>query len=171
MLPPPLSPMLAKSVSRLPANDGRAGSVVFEPKWDGFRALAFHDQQGRVELQSRQHRLMTRQFPDIARLIREHTPPGTVLDGELIIWAAGQLDFGLLQRRNAAGPRRILDAVAEFPAHYVVFDVLQVPPDLDVRAKPLHERRALLEQLLAGAPPQLPLSPQTSSLEQARGVA
>jgi len=168
MVGPPIDPMLAKNVARLPADDGRAGSVVFEPKWDGFRCIAFHDAQGRVELQSRQRRLMTRQFPDIARLVREHTSPGTILDGELIIWASGRLDFGLLQRRNAAGPRRILDAVAEFPAHYMVFDVLQIPPDLDVRARPLVDRRALLEQLLAGAPPQLPLSPQTSSIEQAR---
>jgi ATP-dependent DNA ligase len=160
--------MLARNIARLPAEDGSAGGMVFEPKWDGFRCIAFHDAQGRVELQSRQRRLMTRQFPDIARLVRENAPHGTVLDGELIIWAGGRLDFGLLQRRNAAGPRRILDAVAEFPAHYVLFDVLQVPPDLDVRARPLVERRALLEQLLAGGPPQLPLSPQTSSIEQAR---
>lgn len=132
-----------------------------------FRCLAFHHADRTVELQSRQGRAMTRQFPDIARLVRDHTSAGVVLDGELIIWAQGRLNFALLQRRNAAGAHRILDAVAEFPAHYVVFDALQVPPGLDVRARPLIERRALLEQLLAGVPPQLPLSPQTTSVEQA----
>ena len=160
--------MLAKNVTRLPAADARPGGSLYEPKWDGFRCLAFHDVGGAVELQSRQGRSMARQFPEIVRLVREHVPAGTVLDGELIVWARGRLDFALLQRRLAAGPRKILDWVAEFPAHLVVFDVLQVPPGLDVRARPLVERRALLERLLVGAPPQLPLSPQSTSVEQAQ---
>jgi ATP-dependent DNA ligase len=161
--------MLARSTTSLPAADACYGVCMYEPKLDGFRCIAFRSGVGdRVELQSRQGRPLAGHFPEIARLVRDHVPAGTVLDGELIIWTGGRLDFSLLQRRLTASPRKVIDWVAEHPAHLVLFDVLQVPPDLDVRPRPLLERRGLLEQLLVDAPPQLALSPQTTSVELAR---
>lgn len=160
--------MLARNTTSLPAADACVGGCRFEPKWDGFRCLAFRPDDGRVELQSRQGRALAGHFPEIARLVRDHVPPGTVLDGELVIWTGNRLDFSLLQRRLTVGPRKVIDWAAEHPAHLVLFDVLQVPPDRDVRPRPLRERRELLEDLLVDAPPQLTLSPQTASVELAR---
>jgi ATP-dependent DNA ligase len=121
-----------------------------------------------IELQSRSGKPLEPRFPEITRLAREYLPAGSVLDGELIIWERNRLSFALLQRRLAAGARTVVDWAMKHPAHLVLFDVLQAPPDVDVRARPLRERRALLEQLLDRAPPQLALSPQTTSIEQAR---
>ena len=127
MLQPKIDPMLAKNTPRLPAGDTCPGGCLYEPKWDGFRCIMFHHADGQVDLQSRQGRAMARHFPEIVRLAREHLPAGSVLDGELIIWARGRLNFALLQRRLSAGPRNVLEQVVEFPAHLVLFDVLQVP--------------------------------------------
>jgi ATP-dependent DNA ligase len=165
VLCPPIQPMLSKPVTSLPP--ARA-ALCYEPKFDGFRCLLFRRPDGRVELQSRAGRLLTGAFPEIARVAREHLPGGVVLDGELVIWVNGRLAFPQLQRRMAGSARAVLAHSLEYPAHLVAFDVLHTPHEGDVRHLPLADRRVVLEQILAGAPPQLALCPQTSSAATAR---
>lgn len=156
----PVAPMLAAPVDVVPEGPG----LVHEPKWDGWRAIAFREADG-VYLQSRAGRNLTPYFPDITRAIRAAIPPGVVLDGELIVWERGRTNFAQLQRRVTAG-RALLRLARECPAHYVLFDLLA---DADGRAildLPLSQRRARLEQLLAVAPAQLTLTPQTADMRQ-----
>ncbi len=87
----PITPMAAVSVRRLPVGPG----WVFEPKFDGFRALAFCDRDG-VVLQSRQQRLLTDAFPDLAAALTPFQCEGVVVDGEVVVWRAGRLDFAAL---------------------------------------------------------------------------
>lgn len=143
-----LEPMLATIVDRLPAaaTGGRAG-LRYEPKWDGFRCIARVDEGGKVELNSRRLRSMNQPFPDIARAVADAIPPETVVDGELVCWVDGRLDFGTLQLRNAAG-RRAGQVAQEFPCHYIVFDVLE-REGRDLRDRKLAERREELEDLFA----------------------
>ncbi|SCL36270.1 ATP-dependent DNA ligase [Micromonospora rhizosphaerae] len=156
----PVAPMLAAPVDAVPEGPG----LVHEPKWDGWRAIAFRETDG-VYLQSRAGRNLTTYFPDITRAIRTAIPPGVVLDGELIVWERGRTNFAQLQRRVTAG-RALLRLARECPAHYVLFDLLAEAGGQVILDLPLSERRARLEQLLAGAPAQLTLTPQTADMRQ-----
>ncbi|MFS8478525.1 MAG: hypothetical protein FWJ93_06070 [Micromonosporaceae bacterium] len=160
MLRPPIEPMHAAPVRRLPEPDSCAGGCVYEPKWDGWRALVFVEED-RVYLQSRSGRPLAAYFPDISRLARNALPAGTVVDGELIIWEAQRAatSFALLQRRVSAG-RHLPREVAAHPAHLVVFDLLHTPAG-PLLSAPLAQRAARLTSLLADAPPQLTRCPQT----------
>src|SRR3954449_6774707 len=93
VLGPPLPPMLARTVATLPLGSGWA----FEPKFDGYRVIAFRSKAG-VELQSRQQRMLTAHFPDVAAAV-DRLAKRAVLDGELVIWQAGRFDFAALQDR------------------------------------------------------------------------
>jgi ATP-dependent DNA ligase len=159
--------MLARPVDALPVPAACAGGCAYEPKFDGWRCLVFVQPRG-VYLQSRAGRPLARYFPEIARICRQVLPAGTVIDGELVVWepAGGRTSFTLLQRRVSAG-RRVLHLAMQHPAHLVVFDLLQADgqPLLDT---PLADRRARLAALLANAPGQLALCPQTT--EQHRAV-
>jgi ATP-dependent DNA ligase len=168
VLCPPIQPMLSKPVTALPAVRALAGGSCYEPKFDGFRCLLFSSPGGRVELQSRAGRPLTDRFPEIARIAREFLPPGVVLDGELIVWHQSRTSFPHLQRRMAGSARAVLAQSLAHPAHLVAFDVLHTPHEGDIRALPLRDRRVVLEQILAGAPPQLALCPQTRSADTAR---
>ncbi|WP_346534376.1 ATP-dependent DNA ligase [Micromonospora sp. DPT] len=153
--------MLAKPVEIVPTGHG----LSYEPKWDGWRALALRHQDG-VYLQSRAGRDLGAYFPDVLEAVHQAVAPGAVLDGELVVWAGERTDFSQLQRRVTAGTGR--DALARsHPAHYVLFDLLSAPPGLPMLDKPLAERRALLTSLLADAPAQLTLSPQSTDVGQA----
>ncbi|MGR6318917.1 ATP-dependent DNA ligase [Micromonospora soli] len=156
----PVAPMLAAPVDVVPEGPG----LVHEPKWDGWRAIAFRETDG-VYLQSRAGRNLTTYFPDITRAIRAAIPPGVVLDGELIVWERGRTNFAQLQRRVTAG-RALLRLARECPAHYVLFDLLSDVGGMVILDLPLSERRARLEQLLADAPAQLTLTPQTADMRQ-----
>jgi ATP-dependent DNA ligase len=160
MLRPPVEPMLAAAATELPA--ACRGGCAYEPKWDGWRALLFHDGT-RVQLQSRTGRPLAPYFPEVTRVAREALPPGVVLDGELLVWDPdrGRTSFTLLQRRISAGARAPRLA-REHPAHYVSFDLLQAPDGTVLLDRPLRDRRTALEALLDGAPPALPLCPQTT---------
>ncbi|MFD0575215.1 ATP-dependent DNA ligase [Dactylosporangium darangshiense] len=151
----------ARRRSQLPAG------AVYEPKWDGWRSLAWI-YPGRVVLQSRHGRNLSPYFPDVTRLLRTFLPVDCVLDGELVVWDPdrGRTNFVALQRRVVAG-RRLLAEARDRPAHYVVFDLLHHAGG-DLTGLPLAERRARLEGLLAGAPPQLQLCPQTTDPDEAR---
>jgi len=160
MLTPPVEPMLASAVDRLPR-----GALAYEPKWDGWRVLLFRTADG-VYLQSRTGKPLAGYFPEITRLARGHLPPGLVLDGELVIWepGRGRTSFALLQRRVATSPVR---EAYQNPAHLVAFDVLQVDGS-ELLAAPLVERRAALVAALADRPPQLAVCPQTTDADVAR---
>jgi ATP-dependent DNA ligase len=157
---PPLTPMLAAPVATLPIGP----DLVYEPKWDGWRALAAREAD-RVRLTSRAGRDLTGYFPDIARVLGS-LPLGTTLDGELIAWAGGRTDFALLQARVTAG-RQLAAFVRRHPAHFVVFDLLRAPGGESLLDRPLFERRDRLARLLQGAPPELVLCPQTTDADEA----
>ncbi len=156
----PVAPMLAAPVDAVPEGPG----LVHEPKWDGWRCLAFRETDG-VYLQSRAGRNLTTYFPDVTRAIRASVPPGVVLDGELIVWERGRTNFAQLQRRVTAG-RDLLRLAREHPAHYVLFDLLADAGGQVVLDLLLSQRRARLQRLLADAPAQLTLTPQTADMRQ-----
>ncbi|MGX1612575.1 ATP-dependent DNA ligase [Micromonospora chalcea] len=156
----PVAPMLAAPVDVVP----EGADLVHEPKWDGWRCIAFREGGG-VYLQSRAGRNLTTYFPDITRAIRAAVPPGVVLDGELIVWESGRTNFAQLQRRVTAG-RDLLRLAREYPAHYVLFDLL-ADSDGDVIVDlPLAQRRGRLERLLVDAPAQLTVTPQTADMRE-----
>jgi ATP-dependent DNA ligase len=163
MLVPPVAPMLASAVDRLPR-----GAFGYEPKWDGWRALLFRTADG-VYLQSRTGKPLGGYFPEITRLARTHLPPGLVLDGELVIWepGRGRTSFALLQRRVVGGATSPVREAYRHPAHLVAFDLLQVD-GRELLAAPLVQRRAALVAALADLPPQLTVCPQTTSPDVAR---
>ncbi len=156
----PVAPMLAAPVDVVPEGPG----LVHEPKWDGWRCIAFRDTDG-MYLQSRAGRNLTTYFPDITRAIRAAIPPGVVLDGELIVWERGRTNFAQLQRRVTAG-RDLLRVARECPAHYVLFDLLRDAGEQVILDLPLAQRRARLERLLVDAPAQLTVTPQTTDMRQ-----
>ncbi|HEY6739042.1 MAG TPA: ATP-dependent DNA ligase [Actinopolymorphaceae bacterium] len=147
-----LEPMLARSVEELPV--GR--DLVYEPKLDGFRALAVVDSGGGVRLLSRRGARLDRAFPEVVEAVSEYLPPRTVVDGELVCWCDGRLDFTRLQRRLVAGPKAAASARTH-PCHLVLFDLLESTGE-ELTRKPLRERRARLEQILAHVPATSPLT-------------
>ncbi|WP_027661442.1 ATP-dependent DNA ligase [Salinispora fenicalii] len=152
--------MLAAPVDIVPEGPG----LVHEPKWDGWRMIAFRETEGPY-LQSRAGRNLSSYFPDITQAIRSAVPPGVVLDGELIVWEHGRTNFAQLQRRVTAG-RDLPRLARECPAHYVLFDLLVDTGGQVILNLPLSQRRARLQRLLADAPPQLTLTPQTGDMRQ-----
>jgi bifunctional non-homologous end joining protein LigD len=161
---PPLAPMEAKTVADIPIGDG----WQYEPKWDGFRAICFRADDD-VFISSRKELPFARYFPEIVAALRVLGEPRVILDGELVIFSADgrSIMFDTLQMRLHPAESRIRKLSAEIPASFVAFDLL-ARGDRDVREAPLAERRALLEEVMAGAKPPLHLSPCTSHPELAR---
>jgi ATP-dependent DNA ligase len=160
MVEPPIEPMLAKLAAALPAGDW-----LYEPKWDGFRAIVFRGED--VFIQSRDLRPFDRYFPDLHALFLQRLRPGTVVDGEIVIATKAGLDFDALQMRLHPAATRVEKLARETPASFVAFDVLAAKGK-DLRAKPQSDRRAALESLLAGASLPLYLTPATRDLGIAR---
>jgi len=152
---PPVEPMLAKVADDLPRGEG----WLFEPKWDGFRAIVFKD-RGHLFTQSRDLRPLDRYFPELGRVFAAQLPERCVVDGELVIVGPGGLDFDLLQLRLHPAASRVTKLAAATPSSFVAFDLLALG-DRDLRGAPLAERRALLEKALAGAAPPIHLTPIT----------
>ncbi|HEX9241705.1 MAG TPA: ATP-dependent DNA ligase, partial [Anaeromyxobacter sp.] len=146
-LPPPIEPMLAKASDGLPAGDG----WLFEPKWDGFRAIVFRDGE-RVHLQSRELRPLNRYFPELEAPLLAHLPDRCVADGEIVIAGPGGLDFEALLLRIHPAASRVALLARDSPASLVLFDLLALG-DRDLRGAPLAERRALLERSLRNGDP------------------
>ena len=144
---PPVAPMLAKSVKNLPTAEG----YRYEPKWDGFRCIAFRDGD-EVELGSRNERPLTRYFPEVADAVRKNVPPRCVLDGEIVIARDGRLDFDALLLRIHPAASRIALLAEQTPALFVAFDLLAVGEESLMEA-PFGVRRARLEEALADAGP------------------
>lgn len=152
---PPLAPMLSKASDALPEGDG----WLFEPKWDGFRALVWKSGDELV-IQSRDQKPLGRYFPELEVTLRTHLPARCVLDGEIVIASGGKLDFdALLVRIHPAASRVKLLAEAQ-PSSYVAWDLL-ADGDEDLRERPIAERRARLERALADVRPPVHLSPCT----------
>src|SRR5215831_7740653 len=147
--------MLAKRVSELPA----AGHWIFEPKWDGFRALVFRDGD-EILLQSRDEKPLNRYFPELLETLRSQLPARCVLDGEIVIAKSDGLDFEALQLRLHPAASRVKLLSQEIPASIVFFDLL-CEGDRDLRGEPFQSRRQKLESLLASAAPPIHLTPAT----------
>ena len=169
-LPPelagPVAVELAKPVRDLPRADALPGGVLYEPKWDGYRLVVVRT-GGATRVWSRQGRDLSSRFPDVVAAAVAQVPPGTVLDGEVVVWNGARLDFGLLQQRMVAAPGRVGALVAASPASYVAFDLLALG-GTDLRGRRLRERRAALEELAARWAPPLQLSPVTADPAEAR---
>jgi ATP-dependent DNA ligase len=120
---PPVSPMLAKLARELPTSGGKAGDFLFEPKWDGFRAIVFRAGD-EIEIGSRNERPLTRYFPDLLDPLREQLPERCVVDGEIVIATDHGLDFDLLSLRIHPAASRVEMLAAETPASFVAFDYL-----------------------------------------------
>lgn len=159
----PQDPMLARHVSALPEPGALRGGCVYEPKFDGYRALLFVGDDA-CRVQSRRGHDITDAFQDVAEAAYEHLPAGLVLDGELVVWAKGGLDFGELQKRVGHGSRR---RIKQAPASFVAFDLLAAAGN-DVRGAALSVRRQLLEAVLEDAPLSVQLCPQTTDRDEAR---
>ena len=158
---PPVAPMLAKLSRELPLG----GDMVYEPKWDGFRCIVFRDGDD-VELGSRNERPLTRYFPELLDPLRAQLPVRCVVDGEIVIAGSAGLDFEALLQRIHPAQSRIRLLARETPASFVAFDLLAVE-DEDLRGRRFEERRALLEQALAGVKPPLHVTPATRDPEVA----
>src|ERR671919_446671 len=156
---PPLEPMLAKPTPEIPDGDGWR----YEPKWDGFRAIAFRD-GSEVYIQSRDLKPLNRYFPELEEPLRGLGGPGArfVLDGEVVIARPdGALDFDSLLLRIHPAESRVRMLAEQSPASFVAFDCLADGAD-DLRATPFGERRARLEQLVADPPESVRLTPSTT---------
>ena len=147
--------MLAKRLDALPAGD----SFIFEPKWDGFRALVFRDGT-EIEIQSREAKPLNRYFPELLEPLRKQLPARCVLDGEIVIATSRGLDFDFLQLRLHPAASRVKVLSKQTPASIVFFDLL-AEGHRDLRGHPFEERRTELERLLARAEPPIHLTPAT----------
>lgn len=158
---PPILPMLAKRVSELP----KSGDWIFEPKWDGFRALIFRD-GAEVMLQSRDEKPLNRYFPELIEPVLKQLPTRCVLDGEIVVAQKGALDFDSLQLRIHPAASRIKLLSKQIPASIVFFDLL-AEGKKDLCDQPFAERRRRLEAVLAKAKPPLHLTPATTDFAKA----
>ena len=154
--------MLAQPVREIPSE----GSFLYEPKWDGFRAIVFRDADG-VFLQSRDGKPLDRYFPDLHETLKRVLPAHCVLDGEIVIATSRGLDFDALQLRLHPAASRVAKLAADSRASFVAFDVLAAE-GRSVMEVPQAERRAMLERLLRGVSPPVHLTPMTREPEVAR---
>src|SRR6266536_244560 len=163
---PPIEPMLATSVAKIPTAPG----MTYEPKWDGFRCIVFRDGD-EVELASRGGKTMTRYFPEIIEQARMQLPPRCVVDGELVVirhdTTPPKLDFELLGQRIHPAASRVNMLAETPPASFIAFDLLAVGDDLlmDIGYA---ERRARLEEVLAGVHPPVHVTAVTHDVDRAR---
>jgi ATP-dependent DNA ligase len=148
--------MLAKAADGLPSDDG----WLFEPKWDGFRAIVFRDGD-EILIQSRDLKPLDRYFPELAAPLAASLPERCVVDGEVVISKDGELDFEALLLRIHPAASRVRMLAEESPASFVAWDMLALD-DRDLRETPQGERRALLETALAGVAAPVHLTPATT---------
>ncbi|MFD0494083.1 ATP-dependent DNA ligase [Streptomyces rhizosphaericus] len=157
---PPVEPMLAKAVATIPPG------MVYEGKWDGFRAIVFRDGD-EIEIGSRTAKPLTRYFPELAEALLANLPPRCVLDGEIVIVRGGRLDFDALLERIHPADSRVRMLAEHTPAGFVAFDLLALG-DASLLDTPQRERRAALTEALRHAGEPVHLAPCTDDLEVAR---
>ena len=141
------------------------GNWLFEPKWDGFRAIIFRAGD-ELLIQSRDSKPLDRYFPELRAPLLAHLPDRCVLDGEIVIAAPHGLDFDALSQRIHPAASRVKLLAEQTPASVVFFDLLAVG-DEDLRGHPFEDRRARLEALLSNARPPLHITPATHDRSQA----
>jgi ATP-dependent DNA ligase len=152
---PPVPPMLATLSDQIP----EGGDVLYEPKWDGFRAIVFRGADD-LYIQSRDSKPLDRYFPELHEALLERLPPGCVVDGEIVIVSDNGLAFDALQLRLHPAASRVNKLAAAMPSSFVAFDLLAVD-GTSIMDEPQATRREKLEQLLAGTKPPLHLTPMT----------
>jgi ATP-dependent DNA ligase len=162
---PPVSPMLARLSRELPASGAKLGDLLYEPKWDGFRAIVFRDGAD-LEIGSRNEKPLTRYFPDLIEPLRANLPERCVVDGEVVIATRHGLDFDRLSLRIHPAASRVALLAKETPAGFVAFDLL-AEGDVDLRDRPFRERRARLEAALGAARPPVFITPATTDRDTA----
>jgi ATP-dependent DNA ligase len=158
--------MEAKSVADAPQGD----QWQYEPKWDGFRSLAFRNGDD-LYLQSRSGKPFARYFPDLVAALLALPATSFVLDGEIVIPVKGRLSFDDLLLRIHPAASRVRRLAAEFPATYIVFDLLADETGASLLSLPLAERRQRLERFAAdnfAASASIRLSPSTTDVAAAR---
>ena len=153
---PPVLPMLAKRAGELPSGPG----WIFEPKWDGFRALVFRD-GGEILIQSRDEKPLNRYFPELIDPLLSQLPDRCVLDGEIVIVTNSGLDFDALQLRLHPAASRVKLLSKQTPSSIVFFDLI-CAGDRDLRTEPFERRRRELESLLKSATAPVHLTPATT---------
>ena len=151
----PIEPMLAKIADEIPTGSG----FLYEPKWDGFRAIVFRG-AGDAHIQSRDLRPLDRYFPELHDAFVASFPDGCIVDGEIVIATAHGLDFDALQMRLHPAASRIAKLAKATPASFVAFDLIAAG-GRDLRSTPLRERRAQLEELAGSLGPPIHLTPMT----------
>jgi ATP-dependent DNA ligase len=157
-LSPPILPQLARSAKELPEGE----EWCYEPKWDGFRTIAFRDGD-EVRLQSRNGKPMNRYFPEVIEQVLALPAERVVLDGEMVVTVDGIQEFDLLSQRIHPAASRVEKLSKETPADYVAFDLLSVD-DQELLELSYSERRERLEGLVAKP---VDLTPVTSDLKEA----
>jgi ATP-dependent DNA ligase len=160
-LAPPIEPMLAKLAEALPEK----GPFLYEPKWDGFRAIVFR-RGPELYIQSRDLRPLDRYFPELHDALVAGLPSDCVVDGEIVIVTPQGLDFDALQLRLHPAASRVAKLAKECPSSFVAFDLLAIDGE-DLRERPQTERRRRLELALANVVPPIHVTPATRD----RGVA
>ncbi|MDQ3880252.1 MAG: ATP-dependent DNA ligase [Chloroflexota bacterium] len=154
---PPVEPMLAKLTPAIPDGEG----WMYEPKWDGFRALVFRDGD-EVYLQSRDLKPLDRYFPELRPQLAALSARRFVLDGEIVIATPqGALDFEALLLRIHPAASRVAMLAEQTPASFVAFDLVAHDDD-DLRDRPFADRRSRLEAVMSGAPASVHLTPATT---------
>src|SRR3954470_7270456 len=143
---PPYPPMEAKLVEAIP----RGANWQYEPKWDGFRCVAFRDGD-EVFLQSKAGQPLSRYFPEVVAAVSGVKAKNFVLDGEIVVPVGGRLSFDDLLQRIHPAESRIRKLAAEIPAHYFAFDLLVMKGKL-IADKPIEERREQLERFIESVP-------------------
>jgi ATP-dependent DNA ligase len=157
--------MEAKSVDTIPIGD----DWQYEPKWDGFRCLAFRDGE-EIFLQSKAGQPLGRYFPDIAEALLRLAAKKFVVDGELVVEVDGRLSFDELQLRLHPAASRVKKLVAAHPATFILFDLLADEKGTSLINTPLSKRRRILEKFVKQTLKRdrvIRLSPATTSLAQA----
>jgi len=163
---PPFPPMEAKNVADIPAGH----EWQYEPKWDGFRCIAFRD-GATVELQSKAGQSLTRYFPELVEALRDVKIQKFVLDGEIIVLVQNKLSFDDLLQRIHPAASRVTKLAREHPARFVLFDQLVNEQGRSLVNQPLIQRRATLESFVAkymAGNPVFALSPATQEMSVAR---
>jgi ATP-dependent DNA ligase len=165
-LPLDTAPMEAKTAAALPEGQG----WQYEPKWDGFRCLAFKA-GNHVDIRAKSGKPLGRYFPEVIAYVKALAAERFVIDGELVIELEKRLSFDALQARLHPAESRILKLSHETPARFVLFDILATPVGETLLEHPLSERRRELERFAetSAKASQIVLSPAGTSLDQARG--